>query len=130
MHRVGRWLASLARRAGFRLACHPAGPAVVVTTPPGPSRWTMPSPLPAPAGTLATSEPRVGARPHALRGWLRTMAAPARLPHTFQLCIHCQQNPAGFWVSRTGGKTARRPWCLSCGQGLDRDRFDMIPFGG
>jgi hypothetical protein len=27
-------------------------------------------------------------------------ALPARLPHTIQLCIHCHQNPAGFWVSR------------------------------
>lgn len=77
-----------------------------------------------------TSEPRVSARPQAPPGRLRTMAAPARLPHTFQLCIHCQQNPTGFWVSRTGAKTVRRPWCLSCCQALDRDRHDKIPFGG
>jgi hypothetical protein len=57
-----------------------------------------------------------------------TLAAPGLLAHTIQLCIHCRQNPAGFWVSRTGGWTVRRPWCLSCCQGLDRDRCDVIPF--
>jgi hypothetical protein len=58
----------------------------------------------------------------------RTMTAPGLLPHTVQLCTHCRQNPAGFWVLRTGGETVRRPWCLSCCQGLDRDRCDVIPF--
>jgi hypothetical protein len=58
----------------------------------------------------------------------RTTTAARLLPHTVQLCIHCRQNPAGFWVSQTGGQTVRRPWCLSCGQGLDRDRCDVIPF--
>jgi hypothetical protein len=58
----------------------------------------------------------------------RTTTAARLLPHTVQLCIHCRQNPAGFWVSQTGGRTVRRPWCLSCGQGLDRDRCDVIPF--
>ena len=52
------------------------------------------------------------------------------LPRTIQLCIHCQQRPAGFWVRRTGGTVVRRPWCLSCCQDLDRDRHDVIPFGG
>lgn len=59
-----------------------------------------------------------------------TPTAPGLLPHTIRLCIHCRQNPAGFWVSRTGGRTVRRPWCLSCCQGLDRDRCDVIPFDG
>ncbi len=36
-------------------------------------------------------------------------------------------NPAGFWVSCTGGQTVRRPWYLSCCQGLDRDRCDVTP---
>jgi hypothetical protein len=58
----------------------------------------------------------------------RPMTAPGLLPHTVQLCIHCRQNPAGFWVSRTGGQTVRRPWCLSCCRGLDRDRCDVTPF--
>jgi hypothetical protein len=34
----------------------------------------------------------------------------------------------GFWVSCTGGQTVRRPWCLSCCEGLDRDRCDVILF--
>jgi len=55
-------------------------------------------------------------------------AAAARLPHTIQLCVHCRENPAGFWVSRTGGKTVRRPWCLSCCEQLDRDHCDVIRF--
>ena len=58
----------------------------------------------------------------------RRIAVPAWLPHTAQLCIHCRENPAGFWVSRMGDKTVRRPWCLSCCQALDREHSDMIPF--
>jgi hypothetical protein len=58
----------------------------------------------------------------------RTMTAPGPLPHAVQLCTHCRQNPAGFWVSRTGGQTVRRPWCLSCCQRLDRDRCDVTSF--
>jgi len=72
--------------------------------------------------------PGAGARPGLPRERLRTTALPARLPRTIQLCIHCRDKPAGFWVSCTGAQTARRPWCLSCCQGLDRDRCDMIPF--
>jgi hypothetical protein len=56
------------------------------------------------------------------------MIGPSLLPRTVQLCIHCRQRPAGFWVSRTGGQTVRRPWCLSCCQELDRDRCDVVPF--
>lgn len=59
---------------------------------------------------------------------IRAITVPCLLPHTVQLCIHCRQNLAGFWVSRAGGQTVRRPWCLSCCQGLDRDRCDVIPF--
>ncbi len=59
----------------------------------------------------------------------RAVTAPRLLPRTIQLCTHCRQNPAGFWVSQTGGQTVRRPWCLSCCQGLDRDRCDVVPFG-
>jgi hypothetical protein len=58
----------------------------------------------------------------------RTRAAAGLLPRTVQLCVHCRQNPAGFWVSQTGGRTVRRPWCLSCSQGLDRDHSNAIPF--
>ena len=58
----------------------------------------------------------------------RTVSVPRLLPRTIQLCIHCQQRPAGFWVSRTSDQTVRRPWCLSCCQELDRYRCDMVPF--
>ncbi len=54
---------------------------------------------------------------------------PGQLPHTLQLCIHCRKSPAGFWVSGKGGKTVRRPWCLSCCDGLDQSRRDLLPFG-
>ena len=94
----------------------------------GPPRWTTLPPAPTPNRAIATSEPRVGVRPQPSREKLRLRAVPARLPHTIQVCIHCRENPAGFWVSRTGGKTVRRPWCLSCCAGLDRDRCHMIPF--
>jgi hypothetical protein len=47
-----------------------------------------------------------------------------------QLCIHCRENPAGFWVIRRGGMVARRPWCLSCCQELDQDLCNVVPFGG
>jgi len=86
----------------------------------------MPSPPAALARTIAISELRETARPPRER--LLTRFLPARLPHTIQLCIHCRDNPAGFWVSRTGDKTVRRPWCLSCCEGLDWDRCDMTPF--
>jgi len=59
-----------------------------------------------------------------------TLTAPGMLLRTVQLCIHCRQSPAGFWVSRRGGQTVRRPWCLSCCQGLDRDRCDVIRVDG
>ena len=76
------------------------------------------------------SRPAVGGRRPAPAATTsrRTMTAPGLLTHTVQLCVHCRQHPAGFWVSRTGGQTVRRPWCLSCGQGLDRDRYDVISF--
>jgi hypothetical protein len=51
------------------------------------------------------------------------------LRHTFQLCIHCRENAAGFWVSHSKGGVTRRPWCLSCCQELDRARCDIVPFG-
>jgi hypothetical protein len=87
---------------------------------------------------VGTSADRDGAPRPAFRrlrarlgpGRLRAVLGPGRLPHTFPLCIHCLVNPAGFWVSSTGSSVVRRPWCLSCCQDLDRDRCDMIPFGG
>jgi hypothetical protein len=53
---------------------------------------------------------------------------PRLLPHTIQVCIHCQRNPAGFWVSRTSDQTARRPWCLSCCHQLDPGSYHLKPF--
>jgi hypothetical protein len=47
-------------------------------------------------------------------------ARPGLLPRTLQLCIHCRESPAGFWVSRKNAKTVRRPWCLACCEELDR----------
>ncbi len=57
----------------------------------------------------------------------RTIISRLR-PHTIQLCIHCRQNPAGFWVSRNGDQTVRRPWCLSCCQDLDPACHHVRPF--
>jgi hypothetical protein len=48
---------------------------------------------------------------------------------TVKLCIHCRENPAGFWVRRRNGKVAQRPWCLSCCEELDPGLCDVIPFG-
>ena len=58
----------------------------------------------------------------------RPAAWPRLLPRTIQLCIHCRQSPAGFWVSGPGAQTVRRPWCLSCCQELDRDLCHVTPF--
>jgi hypothetical protein len=58
----------------------------------------------------------------------RTMTAPGPLPHTGQLCTHCRQRPAGFWVSDSGQTVRRRPWCLSCCQDLNPSRCHVIPF--
>jgi len=95
----------------------PAGGHHALVSPPRPD---APSAQPAgqhrPATTAATSR-------------RRTMIGPG-LPHTVQLCIHCRESPAGFWVSHNSGKTVRRPWCLSCCQALDQDRYDVIPFDG
>jgi hypothetical protein len=48
---------------------------------------------------------------------------------TVQICIHCMENPAGFWVSRRSSKVVHRPWCLSCCQELDPGLCDVTPFG-
>jgi len=57
-----------------------------------------------------------------------TMTTPFPQLHTIQLCIHCRQNPAGFWVSRDCDQTVRRPWCLSCCQDLDPASHHIRPF--
>jgi hypothetical protein len=58
----------------------------------------------------------------------RTIPIPRLLPHAIQLCIHCQHDPAGFWVSCDGDRTMRRPWCLSCCQDLDPACHHIKPF--
>ena len=122
VRRIALSLTGLTRRAVVL-------PAAAAAPRPEPWRWTMHSTRPARARTIVTSGPRAGARSQAPRERLRTRVLPARLPHTIQLCVHCRERPAGFWVSRTDAKTVRRPWCLSCCQDLDRERCDMIPFG-
>jgi len=49
-------------------------------------------------------------------------------PHRYQLCVHCQLNPAGFWVSGSQRAVVRRPWCLSCCQDLDQAACHITPF--
>jgi len=127
-HRICRSLGSLTRRAGVLLACHAATPAAVAATRAEPHRWTTLPTVLTPNCAIATSEPHLGVRPQPPQEKLNTRSLPARLPHTIQVCIHCRENPAGFWVSRTGDKTVRRPWCLSCCEGLDRNRCEIIPF--
>jgi hypothetical protein len=79
-------------------------------------------------GPITAAGARAGARPQPPWERLRTTVLPARLLRTTQLCIHCRDRQAGFWVNCTGGQIVRRPWCLSCCEGLDRDRCDVIPF--
>jgi hypothetical protein len=69
-------------------------------------------------------------RPASATANSRRPSITARLPrpHTIQLCIHCRQNPAGFWVSHTSDQTVRRPWCLSCCQNLDPGCYHVKPF--
>lgn len=59
---------------------------------------------------------------------LYTLIGPGLLPHTVHLCIHCGERPAGFWVSHKTAQAVRRPWCLSCCDVLDRDRYDLVRF--
>jgi hypothetical protein len=127
--RIGRSLASLTGRAGALLTYRAALPAAATPRPEPPHRNEYP-PSPAPARTAATAELHGSTQPHAPRERLCARILPARLPHAIQLCVHCRERPAGFWVSRTGGKTVRRPWCLACCEELDRDHCDVIRFPG
>jgi hypothetical protein len=76
-----------------------------------PGRATPAAPSAASAGQNRPESTTMSSR-------LRTMIAPGLLPRTRQLCIHCQQNPAGFWVSQQRAS-----------DGLDRSRCDVIAFG-
>jgi hypothetical protein len=77
------------------------------------------------ADRLAIQAPK---RPLPPARGLRNMLRAGMLPRPVQLCIHCRENPAGFWVSRHDGQVARRPWCLSCCAELDPGRCAVIPF--
>jgi hypothetical protein len=132
MNHIRRSLAGLTRRAGALPVDGVAVPAAVAI-PRRPPGWIKALT----AARLRADADRVpDAGRAAARGRQRrrtnpfTRTAPGMQPHTIQLCIHCQQRPAGFWVRRTGDTVVRRPWCLSCRQDLDRDRYDLIPFGG
>lgn len=48
--------------------------------------------------------------------------------HMIQLCVHCRNNPAGFWVYVTGHETTRRPWCLGCAERLDKAMYTVERF--
>jgi hypothetical protein len=124
-----RSLTRLTRR-GHVLPVHGTGEATMLATQHRPPGWSKYPPLLAQAGTMLTHGLLVGARWPEPPGRQRTMTEPGLLPRTLQLCIHCQHNPASFWVTPGNGKVARRPWCLSCCQELDRDRCDVNPIGG
>jgi hypothetical protein len=79
------------------------------------SRWPGRA-TPATSGAASAGQNRPESMTMSSR--LRTMIAPGLLPHTRQLCIHCQQNPAGFWVSQKRASDE-----------LDRSRCDVIAFG-
>ena len=94
-----------------------------------PGRGGFPARLIEDLAAAAVVQPAsTGRPPAATTTRRRVITAPRLLPHTIQLCIHCRQNPAGFWVSRNPGQTARRPWCLSCCQDLDPDHARIQPF--
>ena len=54
--------------------------------------------------------------------------APRLCPGRFTICVHCQANPAGFWVSALPGSVTRRPWCLSCCKHLTGTTCHITPF--
>jgi hypothetical protein len=78
---------------------------------------------------IADLSRRAGPRPQAPPRPTRIMFPRGVLPRTVQLCVHCRENPAGFWVSRKGAQVVRRPWCLSCCQVLDPSSCDVVRFG-
>ena len=122
---AGRFLQDVAAAASVA-AGHQLGRRGRGGQPAGGGRWAArpPSAPPPTAPAERNWPPTTATMPRR-----RTMIGPGLLPRTVQLCIHCRQRPAGFWVSRTGGQTVRRPWCLSCCQELDRDLCDVVPFG-
>jgi len=84
--------------------------------------------LPAPAQTAVADELHGGTR--AARGAGKAVHSnPARTAAARHPAVRPLPGAAGrFWVSRPGGKTVRRPWCLSCCETLDRDHCDVTRF--
>jgi len=126
LDRVRRSLASLTRRAGLLLTTtRPDPPRRLPPIPDRPARPHTRRCLPRPA----RSPPQSRASAHG-----RARCGKSCTPESWPPGCHTPSSyasiarPTGFRVSRTGGQTARRPWCLSCCQGLDRDRCDVIPF--
>ncbi len=130
MNLIRRLTAALARLAGALIAIGAALLAAIVAVfldrartaanlSPWPGRARPAMPSAASAGQNWPENTTTSSRPC-------TMIAPGLLPHTLQLCIHCQQDPAGFWVSQKHASTVRRPWCLSCCDELDWRRYDLI----
>jgi hypothetical protein len=66
--------------------------------------------------------------PRATRRSIWTIIEHGLLPRTVQLCIHCHQNPAGYWVTSKNSSVVRRPWCLTCCQDLDLSGCEVTPF--
>jgi hypothetical protein len=75
----------------------------------------------------------------ALGAVTESWAARAEFPHraTRSLLTCCRNRsalhplqgaPGRILVSSKGGKTVR-PWCLSCCDGLDQSRRDVVPLG-
>jgi hypothetical protein len=61
------------------------------------------------AGGPSVAVSQTGPAPAAANSGRQTMTMPRMPPRTIQLCIHCRQNPARFWVSRSSAQTVRRP---------------------
>ena len=76
-----------------------------------PGRATPAAPGAAPAGQDWPESMTLSSR-------LRTMIASGLLPHTVQLCSHCQQNPAGSGASQERASDE-----------LDLSRSEVIAFG-
>jgi hypothetical protein len=102
----------------------------VISLPRGPGRRSgAVSAHPGPADRLPALRPQPQAIHRPAPEGLPLLIMPRVSPRTRQLCIHCRQSPAGFWVSQKTDRV-RRPWCLGCCQELDRARCDVTSFAG
>lgn len=131
MNRIRRTMARRASPAG-RVEPHASQPQRQGTPPGQPARPRRLRRMvhPGPSGSRQRRNRPELVRSHHHDASAAHDARTRLLPHTVQLCTHCQQNPAGFWVSRNSGQTVRRPWWLSCCQQLDPRSNHAIPFDG